>query len=248
MVRMDAISRSNDDLTVSYGWSGGSGKSTDSWAIAMRQSATRNGTYTNYRSATSPAAGSATFQNVVMGKWYKASVTDCKTQSNCASSESGSVKVPPPPTPTLTASLRATTTDITKGNSTEVEVHDFSPSNAALRIQHSSWLKRGSVCATQQAEPAAVNIEYSFNGPRTFSFTGCGVGTHTVKLLPKVGNTVLGTISIKVEAKTTPPPPRAPGSDVRDEHHTGPVLPRGQRSIRKVAFPHRWLSSTALHN
>ena len=114
---------------------------------------------------------------------------------------------PPKPVPTLTASLRATTTDITRGNSTEVEVHSVSPSNAALRIQHSSWLKRGSACATQQAEPAAVTIEYSFNGRRTFTFTGCGVGTHTVKLLPKVGSTVLGTVSIKVDAKTTPPTP-----------------------------------------
>ena len=117
---------------------------------------------------------------------------------------------PPTPVPTLTASLRATTTTITRGNSTEVEVHSVSPDNAALRIQHSSWLKRGSACATQQAEPAAVTIEYSFNGPRTFSFTGCGVGTHTVKLLPKVGSTVLGTVSIKVEAKPPPSTPTLP--------------------------------------
>ena len=201
MVRMDAISHSDDDVTASYGWSGGGGaKSTESWSITMRQSATRNGTYTNYRSATSSAAGSATFQNVARGKWYKASVTGCKTQSNCATVNTGALKAP-----TLTASLRATTTTITKGNSTEVEVHDVSPDNAALRIQHSSWLRRGSACATQQAGPAAVTIEYSFNGPRTFSFTGCGVGTHTVKLLPKVGSTALGTVSIRVEAK--PPPP-----------------------------------------
>ena len=198
------ISRSDDDVTVSYGWSGGGNiQPTDSWTITLRQSATQNGTYTNYRSTTSSSTGSATFQNVARGKWYKARVTGCKGQSNCATVNTGALKAP-----TLTASLRATTTTITKGNSTEVEVHGVSPSNAALRIQHSSWLRRGSACATQQAEQAAVFIEYSFNGPRTFTFTGCGVGTHTVKLLPKVGNTVLGTVSIRVDAK--PPPPNTP--------------------------------------
>ncbi len=113
------------------------------------------------------------------------------------------------PTPTPSGSLRATTTTITKGGSTSVEVHSVSPSNAALRIQYPSGLANGNVCPSGQAGSSSVTqpADIHFNGPRTFTFAGCETGTSTVKLLPKVGTTALDTISIRVEAQTTPPTP-----------------------------------------
>ena len=202
------MSRSDDDLTFSYGWSngGGGGESTDSWSIKLRQSTTQNGTYSDYRNSTSSIAGSVSFNNVARGKWYKGRVTGCKGQNNCATVDTGTLQVPTP-TPTPSGSLRATTTTITKGGSTSVEVHSVSPSNAALRIQYPGGLTNGNVCPSGQAGSSSVTqpADIHFNGPRTFTFTGCVVGTYTVKLLPKVGTTALDTISIRVEAQTTPP-------------------------------------------
>ena len=128
------ISLSDDDVTVSYGWSNGGGgtKSTESWTITLRQSATQNGTYTNYRSASSPAAGAANFNSVQRSRWYMARVSGCDEQSNCSSADSGKIWVPPPPSGDLSVSA----SPITQYSAFKVSAANVSPSNLSVKIKY----------------------------------------------------------------------------------------------------------------
>ena len=211
------ISVTDDDVKITYGWKpGGSSQSSETWAITLRQSTARNGTYTNYSSASSPAAGTARFDNVPRNRWYMARVSGCDEHSNCASANTGKLKVetptpvpttPPPPTPTPSGKLTATPTIIERFATTNVTATDLSPSSLYFRIEYPDTLQLGTNCSTRGT---GKRYTTKFTTTTNFTFRGCKYGVHTLKLLTETGTTALATVSITVATPTPTPVPAGP--------------------------------------
>ena len=211
------ISVTDDDVKITYGWKpGGSSQSSETWAITLRQSTARNGTYTNYSSASSPAAGTARFDNVPRNRWYMARVSGCDEHSNCASANTGKLKVetptpvpttPPPPTPTPSGKLTATPTTIERFATTKVTATDLSPSNLYFRIEYPDTLQLGTNCSTRGT---GKRYTTKFTTTTNFTFSGCKYGVHTLKLLTETGTTALATAAITVATPTPTPVPAGP--------------------------------------
>ena len=180
----------------------------------MRQSATRNGTYSDYQNRTSSSTGSVSFNNVARGKWYKASVTGCKGQSNCASSESGSVKVPPPPPPptaTPSGSLSAPA-QVVQFGTTSVTASNLAPSGTWFKIAYPNKLREGTVCGTGGGTKLSDTTLFTRTFVKTtnFVFKGCNLGLHTLKLLKSTDTKdakPLATTTINVVTPTPTPTP-----------------------------------------
>ncbi len=109
------LTRSADDLTLSYSsssWTGGTG---DYYRFELHQATASGGTYTSYRSANDDASPLA-FNDVKRGRWYKARGTRCTdaARTDCAAwpALSSAFQVPGLPDPPTLGTVTATGDDI----------------------------------------------------------------------------------------------------------------------------------------
>ena len=110
-----SLTRSTDDLTLTYSsssWTGGTG---DYYKFELHQATASGGTYTSYRSANDEASPLA-FNDVKRGRWYKARGTRCTdaARTDCAAwpTLSSAIQVPELPDPPTLGTVTATGDDI----------------------------------------------------------------------------------------------------------------------------------------
>ncbi len=109
------LTRSTDDLTLTYSsssWTGGTG---DYYRFELHQATASGATYSSYRSA-NDAASPLAFNDVKRGRWYKARGTRCTdaARTDCAAwtALSSAFQVPELPDPPTLGTITATGDDI----------------------------------------------------------------------------------------------------------------------------------------
>ena len=250
------ISRSDDDLTVGFGWTAPQSQSTEWWSVALLRSATQDGTYSSYRSTTRPKPGSVSFNDVSQGKWYMASVTGCDDDDVCASVNSSKLEVPTPtptpvtPTPTPSGSLSAPVT-ISQFATTSVTASNLSPAGTSFKIAYPDTIREGTTCGSGGGTKLSGSTLYTitFNAMTSFVFKGCNLGLHVLRLLESTatGGSGMATTTINVVTPTPTPQPTDPPTQPTPAPPTvdiATVVPGWNSALFKVNYAANSTSTT----
>ena len=157
-----SLTRSTDDLTLTYSsssWTGGTG---DYYKFELHQATASGGTYSSYRSANDDASPLA-FNDVKRGRWYKARGTRCTdaARTDCAAwtALSSAFQVPELPDPPTLGTVTATGDDIsvsytpTTWSDGSTAYYEFEAHKSAT--QSGTYTRHSA--ANDDASPAAIS-------------------------------------------------------------------------------------------